>query len=120
MNTLTLRRTGEFNLRVAGDHHCGVVPLHQTEPIILIKYEFSAVCSTVLDHRGFLFEQRNVDAYFQSLRRTTRSCEQLVQGCLRALLGRIMGENPSCHIIAASLTLSPAPHAASMTYDWSE
>lgn len=116
MNTLTLRRSGQFTLRVAGDHHCGVT----TDGSVLIKYEFSAVCSTVLDHRGFLFEQRNIDAYFQSLRRTTRSCEQLVQGCMRALLNRIMAENQGCHIIAASLTLSPAPHAASMTYDWSE
>lgn len=116
MNALTLRRTGQFTIAVAGDNHCGVT----TDGKVLIKYEFAAVCSTDLDHRGFLFEQRNIDAYFQALRRTTRSCEQLVQGCLKALLGRIMDENPGCHICKASLTLSPAPHAASMTYDWSE
>jgi len=60
VETLTLKRRGVFLLEQKGDSHCGVL----TTGGVNVKYEVIVECEYVLDDRGFLFEQRNVDAFF--------------------------------------------------------
>jgi hypothetical protein len=76
-------------------------------------------CDVTLDDRGFLFDQVNVDNYFKGIRESKLSCEKLVMSCAKTLLRMIRLENPRCKIRKMSLTLSPQPFMASMTYDWS-
>lgn len=105
-------REGEFRIRAEGPNHCGV------DTNLLIKYQMKCLCTSKLDKRGFLFDQINVDRYFQSIKRSKRSCEKLTQMCLNDLRKMIMEENPVCEILKMELTLSPAPHKASMTFTW--
>lgn len=109
--TLTLRRRGEFTIRTRGDAHCGI-----GEPTQAVRYSVEVECEHKLDDRGFLFEQRNVDAFFQSLGSTKRSCELLTEKCANTLIRMIKEENPECHIRKISVMLCPAPYAADMTY----
>ncbi len=109
---ITMRRNGEFRVLATGPSHCGI-----TEDLT-IRYDMTAECGPKLDRRGFLFDQVNVDNYFQSIKRTTRSCERLTQFCLNSLKEIILRENPDCQIFRLSLTLTPAPYKAAMTYSW--
>lgn len=71
-----------------------------------------------LDKRGFLFDQINVDNFFQSIKSSELSCEELTMDCLNQLIKLIKRENPLCLIDQISLTLAPDPFCASMTYTW--
>lgn len=108
--TLTLRRRGKFQVKTVGENHCGIYDQQW------IDYSVEVVCAAVLDTRGFLFEQRNIDAFFQGIKSTNKSCEMLTQKCVRKLIDMITEENPGCLIQKITVTLSPAPHAADMTY----
>jgi hypothetical protein len=108
--TLTIERVGEFKIRAFGPNHCG------TLKEMTIRYKMVCVCSHKLDVRGFLFDQLKVDEFFQTRLNTQLSCEKLTVASLRGILAAIQAENPSCDIQEASLTLSPQPFAASMTY----
>lgn len=110
--TLTMNRNGEFLINATGPTHCGVAE------DLVIKYNMVCVCSTKLDTRGFLFEQLNVDKFFQSLKKTRLSCEKLTMSCVKQLMKQIKSENPACVIHRVDLTLSPEPHKAAMTYCW--
>lgn len=105
-------REGEFMINATGNSHCGV------KEDLIVKYDMQCVCSPKLDRRGFLFDQINIDNYFQSLKHTNKSCERLVKKCLQDLVNMIREENPLCEIHRLSLTLSPEPHKASMTLTW--
>jgi hypothetical protein len=122
---LTMKRAGEFAVQLYGDNHCGVQAA--TKPMkvdnkwvsaLPIKYEMECECKATLDARGFLFDQINVDNFFQSIKMTKLSCEQFAIDCARKLWRMILKENPDCSIIAMKLSLSPAPHAASMTFSF--
>jgi hypothetical protein len=110
--TLTMNRSGEFQVKTLGDHHCGLAK------ILDVKYHMVCVCTTDLDRRGFLFDQVNVDNYFKSIRQTEMSCEQLVLNCSKSLILMILEENPQVKVHSIDLTLSPAPFLASMTHGW--
>lgn len=110
--TLTLNRKGEFKINATGPNHCGI-----TENLT-VRYDMTAVCGTSLGPRGILFEQLNVDKYFQSIRRTQLSCEKLTMSCLNFLVKMIRRENPICNLQRLELTLSPEPFKAAMTYHW--
>jgi hypothetical protein len=112
--TLKMDRGGEFRIRAIGPNHCGV------EENLTVRYQMVCLCSPKLDSRGFLFDQVNVDNYFQNIKRTRRSCEKLTKSCLGDLLKMIKAENPKCEILKMELTLSPAPFKASITYTWDE
>lgn len=112
VETLTMKRMGEFMINATGPTHCGIAE------DLVIKYDMTCVCSTTLDQRGFLFEQLNVDKFFQSLRKTKLSCEKLTMNCVKQLMKQIKQENPVCEIHRVELTLSPEPHKAAMTYHW--
>lgn len=110
--SLTLRRRGEFTIEALGDNHCGVNDFQN------IRYEVEVICSTRLDSRGFLFEQRNVDAFFQTIRSTSASCEALTKECAKKLRNLILDENPACEVKSIAVNLCPAPYAADMTFTW--
>ena len=109
---LTMDRQGEFRIHAFGPSHCGVVE------DLAIKYRMVCQCQPKLDKRGFLFDQINVDNFFQSIKRSKLSCERLTVRCVRQLVKAIKLENPGCLINKVGLTLSPAPFMASMTYAW--
>lgn len=109
---LTMDRQGEFRIYAHGRNHCGVVS------DLLIKYKMICECQAKLDKRGFLFDQINVDKFFQSIKSSKLSCEQLTVQCVKKLVAAIKRENPICVINKIDLTLSPAPFMASMKYTW--
>lgn len=110
--TLTLDRQGEFSILTTGNKHCGTF----TNQRLWVKYHMVCECENVLDKRGFLFEQVGVDQFFQKLQRTTLSCESLAISSCKKLVSLIRKDNPVCKIRSIKLTLSPFPHAASITY----
>lgn len=110
--TLEMTRGGEFNIHTYGNNHCGV------DEEFKIRYHLKCRCSPKLDRRGFLFDQLNVQSFFESIKKTKLSCEQLTVQCLEQLLEHILAENPGCQIYGMELTLSPAPFMASMTHAW--
>lgn len=108
--SLKMVRSGEFDIHTYGDNHCG------TADEFKIRYHLICECSPLLDHRGFLFDQLNIQAYFESIKRTQLSCERLTVVCLEQLLEHILTENPTCEIRRMELTLSPEPFLASMSH----
>lgn len=110
---LRLVRGGEFGIQTYGDNHCG------TTDAFKIRYHLTCECGNKLDNRGFLFDQINIQNFFESIGRTQLSCELLTIKCLEQLLGHILAENPTCQIYKMELTLSPEPFAASLTHSWS-
>jgi hypothetical protein len=109
---LTMNRTGDFVLAVFGNSHCGV------QKNLKMRYAVRCECSAKLDARGFLFDQINVDNFFQKIETTGMSCEELAIYCTAALMDDIKRENPLCEIRKMSLTLSLEPYLASMTHEW--
>lgn len=121
--TLTLRRSGDFDLRVRGNNHCGVVP--PGEPAIVpCTYSLVMRCrANSLDDQGFLVEQLGIHAFFQALPRTGLSCEKLTVRCARLIYRKVMRANGNCKIISIELTIAPKSRnpnggAASMTFEW--
>lgn len=113
MKTLTLRREGKFWMTASGPNHCGSYPDGQE---LQIDYLLLVECQASLDQRGFLFDQLSVKEYFESINRSTLSCEKLVMRCARDLVKMILKENPDCKLNSVHLTLSPDPFEASMSY----
>lgn len=111
-HSLTMNREGSFVIKTYGPNHCGVGSK------IAIRYSLVCECRPTLDHRGFLFDQLNVDRYFKEIKRTSLSCERLVMRCTHDLIAQIRAENKGCQIDRMQLTLSPEPFAASMIYIW--
>lgn len=112
VKTLTMNRSGEFQVFTTGDSHCGTL----TNQVLPVKYHMICECDNILDPRGFLFEQVNVDKFFKKMKRTTLSCEKLTISCCKKLVTLIRKDNPVCRIRSIKLTLSPYPFQASMTY----
>lgn len=110
--TLTMARQGIFHIHTFGNSHCGIGKEMD------VKYAAVIKCGAVTDHRGFLFDQISVDGYFQSIKRTSLSCEKLAMRCTEGLVAMIRKENPGAVVHELELTLSPAPFAAAMTYSW--
>jgi hypothetical protein len=108
-NSLTIERAGQFRIATFGPNHCG------TLPYLTVKYRMVCQCAAKLDARGFLFDQVEVDRFFQRIERTDKSCEKLTMDSLTNLIAMIRKENPDCVINRMALTLSPEPFAASMT-----
>lgn len=112
LKTLTMNRSGEFNIFTTGDSHCGTF----TNQNLQVRYTMVCECENILDPRGFLFEQVNIDNFFKNMKRTTLSCEKLTISCCKKLVTLIRKDNPACRIRSIKLTLSPFPFQASMTY----
>lgn len=113
--TLTIKRAGEFQIRTVGTTHCG------TKELLKLRYMFTARCpANMLDARGFLFDQTRVDAFMQAQKVTSLSCEQYAIELSRALFRQIVKENPTCLPEYLSLSLSPEPFAAELTFEWNK
>src|SRR5579864_223379 len=114
VSSFTLNRRGTFQMILTfGNNHCGTVPN------LKVNYSLSVTCTPdSLDSRGFLFDQVEVDRYFQSLRQTDLSCEQFCIACGRDLYKQIYRSNPACKIQRFALTLSPFPHQADLTFEY--
>lgn len=110
--TLTLKRVGSFDINVTGKNHCG------TRNPLNIQYQVEVTCSPVLDQRGFLFDQINVQHFFEGVTSTSDSCENLSIDLSRKLWKRIQQENPDCNILEMSMTLAASPYKASMTFNF--
>lgn len=113
--SFTLQRKGTFKVAVYGVNHCG------TSNPLEMAYTLVTRCSAdSLDSRGFLFDQTNVDRFFQSQTGTDLSCEEYAVHCGRELYRRIRRENAGCKITFFALTLSPAPFMAQLTFTYEE
>jgi hypothetical protein len=109
---LKVVRSAEFHLHTYGKNHCG------TANAFDLRYHMTCLCSPKLDHRGFLFDQLNIDVFFNKVKKTSMSCEKLTETLLKRLKTFILEENPACEIYAMNLTLSPHPYAVAMTSQW--
>lgn len=124
LQTFTIRREGAVEWKVTGDSHCG--PRTEVREgvdgsmLMPVRYAVRVTCAPSLDDRGFLFDQAAVDLFMRRLasRVTPLSCEELATEVAEALLAKIARDVPTCRVVALSLTLSPAPHAASITVDY--
>lgn len=110
---LTLHREGEFSFIVGGPHHCGIAHTSERQDA---RYEVDVCCKPVLDARGFLFEQRTVDEFFQRITSVRSSCEQLVMRIAVDLLAKIKNENPNIQVHWIQVRVIAAPYKAHMTY----
>lgn len=140
--TLTLRREGSFLQLVDGAHHCGpkaVLVAHKGErprnsseaarngtladrvkvegQAVPINYSLTVACAPVLDHRGFLFDQAMVDAWFarKGLYVSSLSCEALTIRLANELMDKLARDASHCDLRGVTLQLSPAPHKASLS-----
>lgn len=113
----TIKRRGEFRIRVHGPNHCGTVAEGEE---LAMKYKLTVVCEEEsLDDRGFLFDQMGVQRYFEERHgMTSLSCEKFARDASKHLLAHIRKENPECRIAGYALALSPAPYVAELTYSW--
>lgn len=109
----TMIRRGSFIHRAAGPHHCG------TKRRFTINYKVEVRCDgESLDERGFLFDQLNVARLFLRMGEeySELSCEEMARALTKALVSQCETENPQVLIHYASVTLSPEPFEASITY----
>lgn len=112
MKELIMDREGEFPLHAYGSHHCGITNDLQ------VKYQVHVECLAHVDHRGFMFDQVNVDNYFQGIKKTQLSCEKLCMKAASDLIDMIGKDNPKCKVLKLNVALIPAPFHASMKYEW--
>lgn len=114
--TMTIRRSGQITVdTMAGTPHCG------TKDKLDIMYEVECRCtSDSIDTNGFLFDQINIDKYFQTIEAVSISCERLTLKTARDLLKMVKAENPHCTILQLKVTLSPEPFMASITLEIGE
>lgn len=109
---LIMDREGKFPLHAYGSHHCGITN------DLTVKYAVHVECVAHVDHRGFMFDQVNVDNYFQAIKKTRLSCERLAMKCATDLIAMIHRDNPECMVEKLEIALTPAPFHASMKYSW--
>jgi hypothetical protein len=117
--TITLRRTGNIKVRVAGDRHCGAESAVE-DGMVLVRYTVELVVGADgLDDRGFLVDQEKLHAVMTDIGMDpvpwTEPCELLTLMWGRRLLVWLSVENTQCTIHSFDLTLSPAPNAGSFT-----
>lgn len=108
--SLNMDRSGSFEVSTYGKNPCGLTKK------VVVRYGVVIKCNTQLDNRGFIVDQMNVDAFFNAIKRTNLSCENLCIQSAKDLMAKIQEENPGIKIESLRLTLSPAPHSASITY----
>lgn len=114
LETLTMRRQGEFEATVMGSDHCGIAN-HNTQ--LKLKYAVMIECTTTSrDRRGFLFDQLTVHNYFLTLQYEIRSCENMAVDAARDLMNLIHTENPKCKVRSIQVVISAAPYFAEMRY----
>lgn len=122
LQSMTIKREGQVEWIVEGDHHCGpkselkTYP-HTTTQYIPVKYTLSVTCAPHLDQRGFLFDQASVGKWMEriSSEPTKLSCEALVVHVATQFLLKMAKDVPHCKVTELVLTLSPSPFQAGVT-----
>jgi hypothetical protein len=117
LRTLTIKRSGQVNWKVIGDHHCGPKSKLRPDGTVPVRYTVEITCAPQLDQRGFLLDQAMLDAWVQrqATIETALSCEALVVALADALLAKVQRDTPHCDVRGLIVTLSPAPFQASIT-----
>lgn len=120
--SLVMNRSGDFRVKVSGDGHCGAVV---DGSILTVRYATVVECDVdSLDESGFMFDQLKVDQFFKTVDQTlpdrSMSCERMTIWSARMLWRVIHTDNSGCIVRRISVTLSPAPFVASMTFTYSE
>lgn len=114
--TFSLRREGLFTITVIGPNRCGLV---RNNASINCIYRLELTCKgDSLDNKGFLVEQKGIQDFFDSIKKTNLSCENLCYACTRKIYEKVRKENPKADIKFISLHISPHPHQAGVTYEW--
>lgn len=119
MQSLTIRREGQVEWSVEGEHHCG--PKSEIrDGKIPVKYTLIATCAPHLDERGFLFDQAAVDLWMkrQATQVASLSCEALVVETAKNFLLKMARDVPHCKVTKLTLTLSPSPFQAGITVEF--
>lgn len=112
---LTLRRGGEFVIKLQGENHCG------TEKVLQLDYLVEVECDLSLNDRGFLFDQLKIAEYFHSLKETSLSCEELAMQAARDVHAIIRTENSECRVHDLKLHLrSKGWEAAFVTFHFND
>jgi hypothetical protein len=121
LQTMKIERKGKVSWRVTGDTHCGPKAL-LVDGRIAVEYTVSVTCAPHLDKRGFLFDQAMVDLWMQrqAEMETSLSCEKLVITVAEKMLAKMAKDVPHCKVTELIMTLSPAPHSASVTARFGE
>lgn len=122
LKTMKIERSGDVEWSVTGDTHCGPKALlipRNGKTYIPVKYSVKVTCAPKLDDRGFLFDQAQVDVWMKAVSQetTTLSCEALAQHVAERLLKKLH-KLDHCEVVTLELTLSPAPHLASITVSY--
>jgi hypothetical protein len=117
--TITLRRTGNIKVRVAGERHCGAESV-VTDGTVPVRYTVELTAGADgLDERGFLVDQEALHNVLVDIGMDpvpwTEPCELLTRVWGRRLLVWFSVENTRCIIHSMDFTLSPAPNAGSFT-----
>ena len=113
VNSLTLRRDGEFWQSIKGEFHCGSAA-SVVDGRVRIAYSTTTVCEASLDERGFLFDQLALDAWLQARGKipTELSCELLCVDLAGRFIRKVKRETPTCSVLGVRFQLSPQlPHS---------
>ncbi len=109
--TYDLERSGQFHIHTTGRNHCG------TLSELDVKYTVEVSClASELSPKGFMFDQVEVDHYFQGIGTTSLSCERLATKAAHDIRQLIKVENSHLIPIKLKVTLSPEPYAAKVSY----
>lgn len=118
---MSITREGQMVITTVGDSHCGTRPSYvhrDSDYVLTVKYKCIVECRPITDARGFLFDQVHIDDWLNDYADSyviEQSCEELSNTLAELVIKRIAKESPLCKILSLSLTLSPAPYAASVT-----
>lgn len=126
LRTMTITREGDLMVHIdpAGSHcgPAGMIVKEGDKSLMPVKYTARVVCAPTVDDRGFLFDQAMLDKWLQRVaaEKTGLSCELLCQAYAERFLAKMEHDRPDCEVRYLSLTLSPAPHKASITVEYGE
>lgn len=117
--TITLHRTGNIKVRVAGPNHCGAESA-VVDGAVPVRYTVVLTLGPGgLDDRGFMVDQERLHNFMADTASEPtpwhEPCEQLAVIWGYRLLTWVSVENTGCVIQALDLTLSPAPNAGQFT-----
>lgn len=113
--TYLFKKSGEVIFEADGPNQCGVIT---TSGLKVLKWNFAleAVVNS-LDHRGFLFDQQDLDNLIEGavVAHDSSSCELLGQTVLNEFIRWYPNQNVRLKPIWIGVRISPAPFRASMT-----
>lgn len=124
LQSMTITREGLIHVAIdTTGNHCG--PADQVirrngQAFMPVKYSCRVICKPKTDERGFLFDQAALDKWLKKVAGeiTPLSCEKLAESYAERMLEKMARDVPHCEVTWLEFTLSPAPHAASITVEY--